>query len=281
MLYEKRFPEDSASKGCVCRFVLGMSRKQSGDTVSRVNFTLLDLLLVISIICILIALLLPVLAKAREMAKSTGCLNKVRQHGLAFSSYADDFDGFYPTSGGNSGASYQIHWTSSLPNGNQSPCQRLLERYGGYAERTGYDKVLPSSSLLVCPAADIIIKNKGNYSFYGLNLSLVDDYFGMKRCQPVSRIQFSSKTMLVTETGNGFWVQGRFRAFNGYGISFWHREKQNGSLFFVDGHAEIRNRNRIPHLTEWDGSPFYPGFSGYNTYFWSGHYPGTNYYEGY
>jgi prepilin-type N-terminal cleavage/methylation domain-containing protein/prepilin-type processing-associated H-X9-DG protein len=62
----------------------------------RRGFTLIELLVVIAIIAILAAILFPVFAKAREKARQTSCLSNMKQLGLGFMMYAQDFDETFP-----------------------------------------------------------------------------------------------------------------------------------------------------------------------------------------
>lgn len=61
------------------------------------RFSLIELLVVISIIAILMTMLLPALRSARERSKSIVCMGSLKQFGAAHAMYIGDNDGFLAT----------------------------------------------------------------------------------------------------------------------------------------------------------------------------------------
>ncbi len=65
------------------------------NTASKKAFTLIELLVVIAIIAILVAILFPVFARARESARRASCLSNEKQIGLGIMQYVQDYDQRY------------------------------------------------------------------------------------------------------------------------------------------------------------------------------------------
>jgi len=57
------------------------------------GFTLIELLVVIAIIALLMSILMPALQRVKQQARTVACMAKLRQWGLWFSMYAEDYNG--------------------------------------------------------------------------------------------------------------------------------------------------------------------------------------------
>jgi prepilin-type N-terminal cleavage/methylation domain-containing protein/prepilin-type processing-associated H-X9-DG protein len=75
-------------------------------------FTLIELLVVIGIIAVLVALLLPVMGRARASARFTACKSNIRQQLQAHALYAQNWHDFKPPLFRRGTASVQVDWVS-------------------------------------------------------------------------------------------------------------------------------------------------------------------------
>ncbi len=115
----------------------------------RDRFTLIELLVVIAIIAILAAMLLPVLSQARETARTAICISNLKQFGIGFIMYANEFEGEFPrTRVQNEDGTWPPGWK------NQEGWANLLaEAELGAEWKSGYlfPNQVPVGSVLVCP----------------------------------------------------------------------------------------------------------------------------------
>jgi prepilin-type N-terminal cleavage/methylation domain-containing protein/prepilin-type processing-associated H-X9-DG protein len=209
---------------------------------TRRGFTLIELLVVIAIIAILAAILFPVFAQAREKARQASCGSNLKQIGLAWSMYAQDYD------------ERTLPWAPGTPNigTNTVWIQSMLQPY--------------SKNLLVftCPSD----RAKQPFSYWR-NVYL-DHWSGgdQKGCAAVSavtlaEVQYPSNTPVMCDgPGNKGWntwtlpPDHPLQTNKAWSTGDSKRHSGAGDYLFVDGHVKIYRPDQITTtLTGATGDP--------------------------
>ena len=156
-----------------CRLPVASKVRRTSSCVTRHPaparraFTLVELLVVIAIIAILAALLLPVLARAKDKARAAQCASNLRQWGLAMRMYADENGDFLPRRGQGVQTLALItrpdDWFNALPLYFSSPSYQEL-----VAENQ--KPAAGDHNIFICPDA---VDPGGTYFLpYGMNMNL-------------------------------------------------------------------------------------------------------------
>lgn len=193
-----------------------------------IGFTLIELLVVIAIISLLAAILFPVFSQAREKARQTDCINKLKQLGMAVSMYAQDYYDGLPlvTNAG----------TSPLPGGEAWIYNKALMGYLGIKD------VTKNPDKLRCPSDPKPYSSyDGNVLIsYAANIRMGSSYLG--RYREISEFAKQSATVWAVESNAKVYT-----AYNDTsGVCYFHSNGTNA--LYLDGHVNWL-RKPVPYYS--------------------------------
>ncbi|MBC7289632.1 MAG: DUF1559 domain-containing protein [Armatimonadetes bacterium] len=203
------------------------------------GFTLIELLVVIAIIAILAAILFPVFARAREKARQASCQSNLKQWGLAFAMYAQDYDERLPRGWNRaSDSSWTCAWFDALQpyakNRQLQECPSYpgnLNSYGMNTEISGGQAI----AFIAKPSETVLLVDAARFQY-----PTPDDM------NPLTWVRIGNCHWQVTWPGSGPWNSGSCQGSCTRRIDPRHNEGLN--TLWVDGHVKwTRGRELIAY----------------------------------
>ncbi len=194
--------------------------------MKKFRFTLLELLVVITIILILASVLLPSLHKAKEYANQIKCANTVRQLFFFLNEYTNDQGGFVvPAHLADSAEGYACFWAGRLARLGYTP------KGPNYNHTEDYQKL---AGVFACDGNKKAYPIYNIYYGYGLN-----SYIQNKK---TTKLPAPPSTTPLCVEGSMYYLPTTEETFNN--VEFCHAAK--AAALFLDGHVTHYKMSKMP-----------------------------------
>ncbi len=251
------------------------------------NFTLIELLVVIAIIAILAAMLLPALTRARESARTSGCVNNLKQITQGVFFYAGNNRDILPLAYGERADNYGVWWLKVLQTMEPSASMYVMPKNKtklfhcpGDQNNYFHDKANPAD-IVATTDTNNRWRLQTNYTYY-TRVGRMDWFrqygnswasgYGPKLA---GKVKGASAALLIMDgngmkapsgDANGAVIFNRYdtdgASYNGNrftprlaDVSYRHNERSNGAM--VDGHVESLplNWGKPNSYLQWTDTP--------------------------
>lgn len=202
-------------------------------------FTLIELLVVIAILALLVSILMPSLAKARDAAKTVVCATNLKAIGTTLASYTNEYNGSYP------GCDFYYYYDPKTVGAYAYPFilnrqyLNLFSQVHGLSKETFYCPLAPEGSYFSYADDKWVWKGDGRYGLVSYSI-----FPNIRPYNVATDLAGNIPTSI--ETASPAWVVGADGLYE-YPTAYFRMTHEDGNLpkggniLYVDNHVDWKH----------------------------------------